>query len=271
MPHLSVPGAELYFETEGDRAAPALLLIHSGITNLRMWDPQVTSLARRHFVVRFDSRGFGRTISSNTAFSDVADVLALLDHLGVPQATLVGCARGGTIALDVAVTNPERVCGLVLIGAGPSGLPEVELTDAEDTLFDALDAAFVDEDWTRLARLETLLAAVGPLRRAEDLDPDFVAAALELNQVNVVHAAARPIPVPLEPPAVDRVTDLTMPALVAVGEYDITPALAQYEYLLEAVPRASGCTFRNSAHLPSVEHPEEFQRVLVSWLAQNDL
>jgi len=271
MPILNVPGAELYVETDGDPAASALLLIHSGIANLRMWDPQITALAKHHFVVRYDTRGFGRTVAKNVEFSNRADALAVLDHVGVTAATLIGCSRGGSIAIDVAVEHPERVTGLVLIGAGPSGFPEVEFTDAEDLLFDALDEAFDASDWNRLARLEVELWAVGPLRRAADLDPAFIAVANALNLANVVHAKEAPVPQPLDPPAVDRVIDLEVPALIAVGEFDITPALAQYEYLLETVPQASGCTFRQAAHLPSVEHPEEFQRVLISWLAQNDL
>jgi len=271
MPILTVPGAELYYETDGDPAAPPVLLIHAGIANLRMWDPQIAALAKRHFVVRYDSRGFGRTVAQNVEFSNRADALAVLDHAGVAAATLIGCSRGGSIAIDVAVEHPKRVSGLVLIGAGPSGFPEVELTDSEDVLFDALDEAFDAGDWTRLAYLEVELWAVGPLRRAVDLDPAFIAFANELNLANVVHAKEAPVPQPLDPPAVDRVIDLEVPALITVGEFDITPALAQYEYLLETVPQASGCTFRQTAHLPSVEHPEEFQRVLISWLAQNDL
>jgi pimeloyl-ACP methyl ester carboxylesterase len=271
MPNLNVPGATLYFETDGDPSAPALLLIHAGIANLRMWDPQIAALARHHFVVRFDTRGFGQTVTRNVEFSNRADALAVLDHVGVGRATLIGCSRGGSIALDVAVEHPDRVAGLVVIGGGPSGFPEVELTDAEDVLFDALDAAFDAGDWARLARLEVELWAVGPLRRAADLDPTFIATAQTLNLANVSHAEEAPVPQPLEPPAVDRVTDLEVPALITVGEFDITPALAQYEYLLETVPQASGCTFRDAAHLPSVEHPEEFQQVLVSWLAQNNL
>ncbi|TFD47717.1 alpha/beta fold hydrolase [Cryobacterium frigoriphilum] len=271
MPNLNVAGAELYYEIDGDPAAPALLLIHAGIANLRMWDPQITALARHHFVVRYDTRGFGHTVTQNVRFSNRADALAVLDHVGVDAATLIGCSRGGSIAIDVAVEHPERVTGLVVIGGGPSGFPEVELTDAEDALFDALDEAFDAGDWTRLARLEVELWAVGPQRRAADLDPTFVAAAQTLNLGNVVHAGEAPVPEPLDPPAVDRVIDLEVPALITVGEFDITPALAQYEYLLETVPLASGCTFRDTAHLPSLEHPEEFQRVLISWLAQNDL
>ena len=271
MPNLTVPGAELYYETDGHPSAPALLLIHAGIASLRMWDPQIAALAKHHFVVRFDTRGFGETVTQNVEFSNRADALAVLDHVGVGTATLIGSSRGGSIAIDVALEHPHRVAGLVVIGGAPSGFPEVELTDAEDALFDALDEAFDAGDWPRLARLEAELWAVGPLRRAADLDPAFVAAAHALNLANVAHAQDAPVQLPLDPPAVDRVVDLEMPALIAVGEFDITPALAQFEYLLETVPRASGCTFRDTAHLPSVEHPDEFQRVLIAWLAQNDL
>jgi len=271
MPHLDVPGAVVYYETAGHVSAPALLLLHAGIGHLRMWDPQVAALSARHFVIRFDARGCGKTRTDDVAFSDSADALAILDHLGVESATLIGCSRGGTTALDIAVEHPERVAGLVTVGGGPSGFPEVGLSDAEDTLSDALDDAFTARDAERLARLEVVLWAVGPLRREEDLDPDFVAIAYALNLDNLAHADEHPRPVPLDPPAVDRVIEITVPALITVGEYDLTPVLAEYEFLLEVLPAASGCTFRNTAHLPSVEHPAEFQRVLVSWLARNGL
>jgi 3-oxoadipate enol-lactonase len=271
MPHLSVPGASLYYETAGALSSPAVLLLHAGIANLRMWDPQIAALAARHFVVRFDTRGFGQTSTENVAFSNRADAIALLDHLGVESATLIGCSRGGSIAIDIAVESPTRVAGLVTIGSGPSGFPEVELTDAEDALFDELDVAFDAKDWQHLARLEVALWAIGPLREEDTLDPEFVANAYALNRVNVVHAEENPVPIPLEPPASNRVIDIEIPALVTVGEFDITPALAQYEYLLSTLPFASGCTFRDTAHLPSVERPAEFESVLLDWLTSNGL
>ena len=271
MPHIDVPGASLYYETDGHVSKPALLLIHAGIANLRMWDPQIEVLAADHFVIRFDTRGFGQTETQNVEFSNRADALAVLDHLGVATATLIGCSRGGSIALDIAVESPGRVAGLVTVGSGPSGFPEVDLTDAEDALFDALDTAFEAADWHALARLEVQLWAFGPLRSEDDLDPDFVATAYELNRVNVVHAKEDPTSIPLEPPALDRVVDIDVPTLVTVGEYDITPALAQYEYLLSTIPDADGCTFRETAHLPSIERPEDFNRVLAGWLAAHSL
>ncbi len=271
MPHLTVPGASLYYETDGHASAPALLLLHAGIANLRMWDPQIAALAAGHYVIRFDNRGFGQTTTEDVAFSNRADAIALLDHLGVAAATLIGCSRGGSIAIDLAVEHPTRVTGLVTVGSGPSGFPEVELTDTEDALFDELDVAFDAKDWHRLARLEVALWAIGPLRGEADVDPEFLATAQALNRVNVVHAEESPLPIPLEPPASNRVVDIEVPALITVGEYDITPTLAQYEYLLSALPHASGCTFRDTAHLPSLERPADFERVLLGWLAENRL
>ena len=271
MPHVDVEGASLYFETDGPAGGPALLLIHAGIANLRMWDPQVEALAQDHFVVRFDTRGFGRTEAQNLEFSNRADALAVLDHVGVHKATVVGCSRGGGIAIDLALESAGRVLGLVAVGAGPSGFPVIELTEREDDLFDELDAAFAAANWEHLGRLETALWGFGPERRESELDPSFVEMAYALNLANVPHAEEAPIPLPLEPPAYDRVSDIAVPTLVMVGEFDVTPALAQYEYLLTTVPKADGCRFPGAAHLPNLEQPAEFERVLLDWLKTNGL
>jgi pimeloyl-ACP methyl ester carboxylesterase len=271
MPQLDVNGASLYYEVDGAEGGPALLLIHAGIASLRMWDPQVATLAKAHRVVRFDTRGYGRSETQNVDFSNRADALAVLDHVGILKATIIGCSRGGSIAIDLALEFPGRVLGLVTIGSGPSGFPEVELTEREDELFDGLDAAWEAGDWEGLNRLEAELWDFGPLRKAEDLDPAFVERAYELNQPNLAHAEEAPIPLPLDPPAYDRVSDITVPTLVMVGDFDVTPALTQYKYLLASIPNADGCRFPDSAHIPSVEQPAEFERVLVDWLDAHGL
>src|SRR5690554_3804581 len=271
MPHLDVNGGRLYYETEGKADAPALLLIHAGIASLRMWDPQVPALAQDHFVIRYDTRGFGETTTDDIEFSDHADALAILDHLGVERATVIGCSRGGRIAIDLAIEHPARVSGLVTIGSGPSGFPDTELTPEEDAISDRMDAAFEAQDWKALGDLEVRLWSIGPARREEDLNPEFVARAYELNSVNLKHAAEAAIHVPLEPPAFDRVVDIDVPTLVLVGDHDVSECLAQYEYLSTAIPRADSARFPGSAHLPNVEQPEEFERILRQWLAQHSL
>ncbi|APR88618.1 Alpha/beta hydrolase fold protein [Minicystis rosea] len=271
MPHLEVPGASLHYETDGHVSAPAVLLIHAGVATLRMWDPLVERLAAGHFVVRFDTRGFGRTSTANVAFSDRRDARTLLDHLGIERALVIGCSRGGRIAIDLAVETPERVTGLVTIGSGPSGFPEVDITDVEQTLCDRLDPAYKAKDWPLVNRLETELWSIGPTRRAEDLDPAFVALAYELNRPNAAHGDDAPIDVPLDPPAYGRVVDIEAPALVTVGEFDVSVAIAQQAYLAAKIPHAEGYIFKDTAHIPSVEHPDAFLQVLTDWMTRNGL
>ncbi|HKH08607.1 MAG TPA: alpha/beta hydrolase, partial [Agromyces sp.] len=93
----------------------------------------------------------------------------------------------------------------------------------------------------------------------------------ELNAPNVAHAADDGTMLPLEPPAYGRLRDIRSPALVMVGEYDISSALAEYDHLLGELPDATGYRFQNSAHLPSVERAVEFERVLLEWLGERGL
>jgi pimeloyl-ACP methyl ester carboxylesterase len=271
MPHIDVPGARLYYESDGQASAPALLLIHAGVANLRMWDPLIDVLARDHHVIRHDTRGFGQTASEDVTFSDRDDARHVLDHLGVNAATVIGCSRGGGIAIDVTVETPERVRGLVTIGSGPSGFPDVELTDEEDAFFDRLDAAYGARDWPVLGRLSAEYWSIGASRSAEQLDPAFVRTAYELARPNAARSRERPIAQPLEPPAYDRVVDIEVPALITVGEFDVSEALAQQAYLVHAIPDAAGYIFSDTAHIPSVEHPDEFLQVLTGWLAEHQL
>ncbi|WP_166980077.1 alpha/beta fold hydrolase [Paramicrobacterium fandaimingii] len=271
MPHMDVPGGRLYYETEGKSENPALLLIHAGIATLRMWDPLVTPLAEHHFVIRFDTRGFGETGSDDVEFSNCDDALRLLDELGVERATVIGSSRGGQIALDLAVEHADRVAGLVTIGSGPSGFPEVELSEAEDELFDTMDSTWEARDWPAHMDAEVRLWAVGPLRDPGDIDPDFLETARTLNRFNISKIDENPVPRALEPPAFDRVVDIDVPALVVVGEYDITPALMQFEYLAEQIPGADSMRLDDTAHLPSVERPGAFLTVLEPWLSRHDL
>lgn len=271
MPTLDVPGASLYYETDGHISAPAVLLIHAGVATLRMWDPIVDRLAADHFIIRLDTRGFGLTTTSDVEFSDSQDARDLLDHLGIQRATVVGCSRGGRIAIDLTVETPERVSGLVTIGSGPGGFPDTELTETEDALFDALDEAYRAADWQRLSRLTVELWTFGPTRSNEDLDPAFVELAYALNEPNIAHGHEKPTAIPVEPPAYDRVVDIEIPVLATVGEFDLSEALAQHAFLIDTIPSAEGYIFSDTAHLPSVENPAEFGDVLIEWMVRHGL
>ena len=139
-----------------------MLLIHAGVATLRMWDPQISrsrrSITSSGSIPADTAKPRPRTSRSPTG----TDALALLDHLGIVRATVIGCSRGGRIALDIAVEHPERVAGLVTIGSGPAGFPETELTEREDALFDELDDLLAGGQWEELVRRETELWTFGP-------------------------------------------------------------------------------------------------------------
>ncbi|MFC9559344.1 alpha/beta fold hydrolase [Agromyces sp. NPDC056965] len=272
MPTLTVPGAELHYESAGRASAPALLLIPAGIATLRMWDEQIDALAEDHFVARFDPRGFGGTRHDEAVpFANHADAVAVLDHLGIAEATVIGASRGGRITLDTALAFPDRVRGVVTIGSEPSGYPDLPLTDEEQRRFDEIEAIDPAIDAALLMRLEADVWAVGPTRTEADVDPAFVRRAHELNAPNAAHATDDGTVLRLEPPAYERLGDIRVPALVTVGEYDLSIELAAYDHLLAHLPSATGVRFDGTAHLPSVERPEEFTRALLDWLERHGL
>lgn len=272
MPTLTVPGAELRYESTGRASAPALLLIPAGIATLRMWDEQIDALAEDHFVARFDPRGFGGTRHDEAVpFANHADAMAVLDHLGIAEATVIGASRGGRITLDTALAFPDRVRGVVTIGSEPGGFPDLPLTDEEQRRFDEIEAIDPAIDAALLMRLEADVWAVGPTRTEAEADPAFVRRARELNAPNAAHATDDGTVLPLEPPAYERLGDIRVPALVTVGEYDLSVELAAYDHLLAHLPSATGVRFDGTAHLPSVERPEEFTRVLLDWLERHGL
>src|SRR5690349_3752492 len=116
---VEVEGGKLYYETNG--VGPALVLIHAGFLDSRMWDSQFHSYSKNYKTIRYDVRGYGRSDVAKAKFSDHKDLDALLSHQNVARATIIGVSNGGRIALDFAVEYPERVESLILVSPGASG------------------------------------------------------------------------------------------------------------------------------------------------------
>ncbi|HUF07067.1 MAG TPA: alpha/beta hydrolase [Candidatus Binatia bacterium] len=116
---LETNGGRIAYDVEG--AGEAVVLIHAGVADRRMWDDQVAALRDAYRVIRYDTRGFGETETDAVPFSNRADLAALLDHLGERSAHLVGLSRAGSIALDFSIEFPDRVRSLVVAAGGVSG------------------------------------------------------------------------------------------------------------------------------------------------------
>ncbi len=114
-----VNGTRLWYETAGKGST--VVLVHGGLVDSRLWDDQMKELAKRHRVVRYDLRGYGKSAAPTADFSPVEDLRALLAFLKVERATVVGLSLGGIIAADFALEHPRMTEGLVLVGAGLRG------------------------------------------------------------------------------------------------------------------------------------------------------
>jgi 3-oxoadipate enol-lactonase len=150
---LQVDGGRIYYEVDGD--GHPLLLIHGGLGSLRMWDGQVPAFAERYQVIRYDTRGFGRTETEDVEFANREDAGAVLDHLGAASAHVVGQSRGGMIAIDLAIEHPERVDSLVSVAGGIGGYEAQPPAVGDPPPWEEMDRLWESKDWRSMAELET--------------------------------------------------------------------------------------------------------------------
>ena len=150
---LEVNGGRIYYEVEGD--GYPLLLIHGGLGSLRMWDDHVPAFAERYRVIRYDTRGFGRTETDDVEFSNRADAADVLDHVGAASAYLVGQSRGGIIALDFVIERPERVDAFVSVASGVGGYKPQPPEGTDTPPWEEMERLWQSKEWDRLAELET--------------------------------------------------------------------------------------------------------------------
>ena len=263
MTQASINGASLHYERGG--AGIPLFLLHAGIADYRMWDPQVPSFARHFDVIRPDERGFGKSEIPPMRWSARADLLGLMDDLALKPAHLVGCSMGGGLAIDFALDHPDRVSRLVLVGPAIGG---ANFGKKYPEVFAAVRAADEANDMDAVNREEMYLFLDGPRRPHGYVRQPLRDLFLDMNGGNVnVDWESAPHE-DLQPPAVDRLHEITAPTLVVVGDEDVPTVFDAVELLMEKVPHARKAVIHDAAHLPNLEHPDEFNRIVLEFLLE---
>ncbi|MEU5868070.1 MULTISPECIES: alpha/beta hydrolase [unclassified Nonomuraea] len=233
---------------------PALLLLHAGVCDRRMWDPQWEPLIAAGFrVVRCDLRGFGQSPLPTEPYSNSGDVLDLLDSLGIDRFFLVGSSYGGKVALEVAAGSPERVEALVLLSAAlPWREPSADLRalgEREEELVEAGD-----------------LAAASQLMVDRWLGPDAGEEAgravhemqVRAYELQLAEGVVGPVKVAIEPSVV------TMPCLAVSGAHDAV----DFRHTEADLPAARNVELPWAGHLASMERPAEVTELIVAFLRE---
>ncbi|MFE4357897.1 MULTISPECIES: alpha/beta fold hydrolase [unclassified Kitasatospora] len=239
-------------------SGPAVVLLHSSVCDRRMWDAQWQPLVDAgHRVVRCDFRGFGDTPLADAPYSDAGDVLALLDHLGIGTAALVGASYGGRIALTAAALRPEAVTRLALLGAGMPGHQPSDTLRAfggrEDELIEAgrIDEAVElnVESWLGPEADERTRAHVRRMQRH----------AFDVQMTATVGSDREDV----------DLGRITAPTLAVSGAHDFPDFRDIAAALPALLPDARHQELRWAGHLPSLERPAETTALLLAFLHED--
>jgi len=237
---------------------PTVVLLHAGVADRRSWYslvPEVTDFAS---VLAYDRRGFGESLASAEPFTHLDDLLAVLDHLNIESAWLVGSSAGGKLALEAAVEAPHRVEGVILIAPAVGGAPPTrdEDVDPETQRINVL-LTRADErgDVDELNRLEVRLWLDGPREREGRVSGSVRDLVFAMNKVALINNV-------LESSESDVDTwsclgELAMPAVVACGEFDALHVIRRSEVVAGLIPGATYVSLDGVAHLPYMENPSQ--------------
>ncbi|SOC53843.1 Pimeloyl-ACP methyl ester carboxylesterase [Ornithinimicrobium cerasi] len=237
---------------------PAVLLLHAGVADSRMWHHQRDVLVTAGYqVVLPDLRGFGRTPAGTRPWDAADDVLEVADTLALDRFALVGASAGGSVALRVATRAPARVTALALLcPAAPDLTPSEELR--------------------RLWREEVRLVDAGDLDGASELmvehfvGPEADDAARELvltmqHRAYTLQLAAGAAEEADDDTPLD-LADVTAPTLAVAGGHDLPDFSATARRVAGEVPHGELVELLWAGHLPSLERPVETSRLVLGHL-----
>jgi 3-oxoadipate enol-lactonase len=257
-------GARLFYQTSG--TGQALVFIHAGVADSRMWRLQFEGLADTNRIVAFDQRGFGKTPWIPGPYADRRDVIAVMDQLEVNSAVIVGCSLGGSIALHVALDHPDRVDGLILVGAAANGW-EPANGWGDSLLWDQVLAAAKAGDVDKAVELDAEMWVVGTGRTRADVDPDIYDLVMAMDRIPLSSENERNEQVePYNPPTNESLDQIKAPTLVIVGAHDEIDLIESAHYLAERLSSQQAVVIPGAAHLPSLEQPEAFNAAIRRFL-----
>ena len=237
---VDVGGAKIYYAIYGQ--GDPVVLLHGGLGNSDHWAFQVPALAAKFQVITIDSRGQGRSTHTRAAITYdlmAEDVIAVMDHLKLERASMVGWSDGGEIALKLAIAHPDRVTKLFVFGANydssgskPRGGPPA----ATFTVY----AQKCRTDYQRLSKTP----------RQFDALVDYL------------------LPIWRNPMGFtkDQLRSIQAPTLVADGDHDEIILLDQIVEMSKLIPNAKLQIFADTSHFALWQDPEDFNKVLLDFL-----
>jgi len=265
-------GTQLYFEETG--SGTPVIFVHEFAGDRRSWEPQLRHFGQRYRAIAYNARGYPpsdvpESVSAYSQNRAADDIAAILDHLGLAKAHIVGLSMGGFATLHFGFRHPHRALSLTVAGCGYGADPAVRDGFREEG---ANTVAFI-RDHGMQAFADRY--AYGPTRvQFQNKDPrGFAEFARQLAEHSALGSMNTQLGVQRERPSLYHLTDqmnaLTVPTLILTGDED-WPCLAPGILMKQNIPTAALAVMPNCGHGINLEDPDQFNHIVGTFLTQVD-
>jgi 3-oxoadipate enol-lactonase len=253
---LDADGTNLYYEECGS-APQAVVLVHDGVLHSAAWDDVWPDFCKHFHAIRYDRRGYGRSPLATHGHYATDDLAAILRHLKISRAAIVGSSHGGEISINFTLDHPEMVQQLVLVGAVVGGMPYTKhFLERGDALGKPLEKGDIKGAIAAAAGDKYLIAPGNDAARKR------MAGILTASPQDLTHPE---LELPVKP-ALPRLGEIRIPTLLLVGGADIPDVHAHAGAIEAGVSRSRLVVVADVGHLMYLEKPAEFSRIVIEFL-----
>ena len=256
---LEAENGKIYYQECGS-GPQTVVLVHDGVLDSAVWNGVWPEFCRQFHTIRYDRRGYGRSPAATQGHFATDDLAALLRHLKVSRAAIVGSSHGGEISINFALDHPEIVQQLVLVGAVVGGMPySAHFLDRGSVLGKPLEKGDVQGAIAAAVKDKYLIAS------GHDAAKKRMADLLAASPQDLTHPDFELPP----KPALPRLPEIRVPTLLLVGDADIPDVHAHAGAIEAGIPRSRRIILNNAGHLCYLELPNEFSKIVIAFLQAN--
>lgn len=255
--YASINGADIYYETLG--RGKDLILIHALGLDCRMWDDQFIELAKFYKVLRYDLRGFGKSsFPSSDSYAHHIDLHSLLQHLKISVAYFIGLSMGGRVAIDFALTYPDKIARMVLVDSVIHGYQFKSFsihgisTIAMESGIDKANQAWFQHELFKPARRQPIVA-----KRLKEIVLSY----------SGWHWLNKNPWTPLDPLSIRQLNKITASTLIIVGEEDLPDFHDIADILHKKITGSTKTVMHNVGHMSNMEDSETFNFLVLNFLS----
>lgn len=252
---------DVYYEVHGE--GPAVLLLHAGLLDHRMWDKQVEMLTENHKVITVDLPAHGNSSGIDTTIL-VAQVLhEVLAHVNIQKVSVIGLSYGSSCATDFAIAYPDQVEKMILVSPGLTGWEKVLQPDTVSAhYFQALDSAFKSDDFERIAETFTKAWCDGPFRNKEQVSKEVREYVHATSLKNLKQHKEDTWGNFSPSTAAENIQNLRLPVLLIYGDQDIPFVATVSHFIAEKINGSAEKKIQGVAHMLNLENTDAFNTMI---------